>query len=207
MDSHGIERVGYVGLGDMGLHVARRIASTGITTLCFDLRPDAVVKALQESKLIRAESVDQIADSCSTVFCCVRNDEQLLRLLSDDGGLITRMRPQTTVVVNSTVRPGTMHTLSALAQDHDVAIVDAPMSGGSSRAATGELTLFVGGEEPHVSRVEHLLEAIASRIVRAGPVGSGQALKIANNIMALGTKSSPSRLQNTLPHSASASQS
>ncbi|MDB5681406.1 MAG: NAD(P)-dependent oxidoreductase [Sphingomonas bacterium] len=171
--------VGFIGLGDMGGPIAERIAEAGFALTVFDLRAEAVAALVARGALAASEA-RSLATGCDIVFVCLVDDKQVLTLVEND--LANAMAPGSIVVVVSSVRPETIHALRARLPD-GVALLDAPVSGSRPAAAAGTLTLMIGGDAATIDRARPVLESFAERIFTTGPLGSGQAMKIANNVM------------------------
>lgn len=171
-------RIGFIGLGDMGGPIAERILEHGFALTVFDLRAESV-EHMTALGAQAAANPAALADS-DVVFVCVVNDQQVLSIVRDQ--LAVGMRPGSVLVILSSVLPDTMHAAAALLPD-DVSLLDVPVSGSRPAAAAGTLTLMVGGEAAALEQVRAVLDAFSERIFHTGALGSGQAMKIANNMI------------------------
>lgn len=168
-------RVGFVGLGTMGLPMARCLAGAGFDVLGFDVDPAARQRG-SGGGLATAVAVDGLAAAGAVVT--MLPDGQAVReaILGD------WLPPGVTVIDCSSSDPqDTVETAARLAAQ-EVAMIDAPVSGNPARALLGQLTLMVGGDDPIVERVQPVLEALG-RVRRSGGLGSGHALKALNNLL------------------------
>jgi len=174
--------VGFVGLGDMGGAMAERILEGGFPLTVADLRAEAVA-AVTAHGAVAAESPAALAKASDVVLLCVVDDAQVLALVREH--LVGAMRPGSTLVISSSVRPDTVHEVHRLlgADGAGIDVLDAPVSGSRPAVAAGTLTLMVGGAATTVERVRPVLETFADRIFHVGGLGAGQAMKIANNLM------------------------
>lgn len=177
--------LGFIGLGDMGGAIAERIVEAGHALSVLDTRPDAVTALVKRGAKAGA-NVSALAESSDILFLCVVDDRQVLELARDH--LVHSLRPGSLLVVLSSVRPDTMLELQALFATTDtgaggVALLDAPVSGSRPAVAAGELTLMVGGAADDLERARGVLDSFAGRVFLTGAIGSGQAMKIANNLM------------------------
>jgi 3-hydroxyisobutyrate dehydrogenase-like beta-hydroxyacid dehydrogenase len=132
-----------------------------------------------------AEPDREVAGACATadtVVVCVFTDEQVRQLFLT-GDLIAAMPSGCTVVLHTTGSPRTVEAVAERAAPRDVTVVDAPVSGGPHNAASGELTLFVGGADEAVARVRPVLRCYGNPILHVGPLGSGQKVKLINNAL------------------------
>ena len=171
--------VGFIGLGDMGGPMAERIAEKGFPLTVYDLRAAAMAE-LTARGAAAAPSPAALAAAAQLVFVCVVDDKQVRALVRDH--LAGAMLPGSVLVIASSVQPDTMHHLRQLLPE-TVSLLDSPVSGSRPAVAAGTLTLMVGGNAAALDRVRPVLETFSSKIFHTGPLGSGQALKIANNLM------------------------
>jgi 3-hydroxyisobutyrate dehydrogenase len=179
------ECVGFVGLGNMGLPMAKRLVNVGRDVHVYDLRPPILEDARQAGATIAGGLAD--LRECETVCIMVWNDQQLVDLMLGPGGLLEVSRAQQTFVIHSTVSPATVLSVGEAALRHGMSVIDAPVSGGAAgNAGTGKLTVMVGGATEDVERCRPVLEDLASTIFHVGPLGAGAAAKLANNTMSIG---------------------
>lgn len=177
--------VGFIGLGDMGGAMAEHIIEKGFPLTVCDLRAEVLAPLAAKGASV-APSPGALAAACQVVFVCVVDDQQVLALVRDH--LADALRPGSVLVIVSSVRPDTMHQIRALLPvDSDgtpvVSLLDSPVSGSRPAVDAGTLTLMVGGDAAAIDRVRPVLETFSTRIFHTGPLGSGQAMKIANNVM------------------------
>ena len=116
------------------------------------------------------------------VIIYVYSDDQVRNVVLD-GGLTQAMPPGSTMVIHTTASPRTIEAIAARVAPRDVGVVDAPGSGGPAQVADGTLTLFVGGDTDVVARCAPLFAAYATDVVHFGPSGSGQKVKLLNNLL------------------------
>ncbi|RMI42850.1 NAD(P)-dependent oxidoreductase [Streptomyces triticirhizae] len=171
-------RVGFVGLGNLGLPMARTLAADGWRLAVHDVAAGREVPEGAE----RVAAATELAD-CQAVCLAVPDDAAVLGLLEDPDGLLARLAPGSLVLVHSTVLPATARALAERAEVAGVGLVDAPVSGGAERAASGELTVMVGGRTEVVADARPLLETVGDEVRHVGPPGAGAAVKLANQLM------------------------
>lgn len=179
------ETLGFIGLGDMGGPIAERLVEGGFQLSVCDLRADAVA-ALVARGASAVRDPKALAAGSTIVFVCVVNDAQVMSLARDH--LVSAMRPGSALVILSSVRPDTMQDLARLfaegaGEASPVAVLDAPVSGSRPAAASGTLTVMVGGDAAALERVRPFMNSFSERVFHAGALGAGQAMKIANNMM------------------------
>lgn len=172
-------RVGFVGLGNIGKPMAERLAGADEVELwVYDIAPEPVA-ALTGARAKAAGSVKELAAEVGVLCVMVRDDDQVRSVLAD----VLASGGAPVVVVHSTVAPETPAALAAEAEPHGVQVVDAPVSGGPMGAAEGTLAIMVGAERETYEQVKPVLKAMGTKVVHAGPVGSGTAFKLARNLL------------------------
>lgn len=175
---------GFVGLGSMGMPMAARIHESGHSLFVFDERDDAVARAGARGLRVAA-SLEALVARCRVVAVCVYSDSDVEAVVGD---LLDRVSSETklkTIVVHSTVRPSTIRELEADCRAAGVQVIDAPVSGDMVAREAGTLTMMVGGPVDAVAECRSLFSASAANVFVAGQAGAGEALKLANNIMAM----------------------
>jgi 3-hydroxyisobutyrate dehydrogenase-like beta-hydroxyacid dehydrogenase len=178
-----MDKVGIVGLGLIGAALARRLVNSGDAPVVYDIKPGPVQGAVRDGAL-ESDSCRELAQRCDLVFVCVQTDEQCVAAVSGSGGILEGARPGSCIAVLSTVLPSTIITLAALAADRGVELVDTPIAGrGMFSVEDGSMSVLVGDDGELVARLEPTLLLFASRIIPAGRLGSGAALKLAHNIV------------------------
>jgi 3-hydroxyisobutyrate dehydrogenase-like beta-hydroxyacid dehydrogenase len=135
-----------------------------------------------------ATAVGEVAGAgaqADVVVLCVFTDEQV-RQVCVDSPLLAAMPPGSVLVVHTTASPKTVQTIAGRAGAYEVAVIDAPVSGGPHDVAAGRLTLFVGGAVDTVARVRPALDCYGDPILHVGPAGAGQKVKLVNNALFAG---------------------
>lgn len=174
-------RIGFVGLGEIGAPIARRIASAGWPLTAYARRPQAL-ELLKGSSATHASSLKELGERSDIVAICVYDDAQLLDVTLGDG-ILAGMRRGGIVIVHSTVSRETCRRLADAAAPLGIDVLDAPISGGPDRATAGTLSVMVGGNPAAFDRCKPVLESIAGVLRLIGPLGSGQAAKTINNAL------------------------
>lgn len=172
-------RVGFVGLGNIGKPMALRLASQGVPLSVYDVVPGPVAE-LEAAGATGVASVAELAAAVDVLCVMVRDDDQVREVL---GSALGSARAGLVVVVHSTVAPRTPRQLEITAAKHGVLVLDAPVSGGSMGAVDGSLAIMVGGTEEAFAAARPVLEVLGSKVIHAGPIGSGTAFKLARNMM------------------------
>lgn len=176
--------VGFIGLGEMGSAMAERLMATGADLLVHDLDERAVARAIAGGASA-AVSAAEVASVCDVVGVCVPASEHIEAVVAGDRGLVSGSSPDrpSTVLIHSTVHPDTMMWAAAALRSYGTAVHDACVAGGAAAARDGGLVMFVGGLADLAEPARAVVECCGSRVVDAGPVGAGAALKVACNVM------------------------
>ncbi|MET0887098.1 MAG: NAD(P)-dependent oxidoreductase [Mycetocola sp.] len=173
---------GFIGLGNMGAPIARRIAPRH-DLIVFDVRAGSSDECVRFGA-VEAPTLDVLAARADEgYFLCVSDDEQVLDIVDD---LLAQPIDQTgrKIIVLSTVAPTTIQGVALSAARRGVGVLEAPVSGNTEARESGRLTVFAGGTVEHLDELRPLLELFSCNIFHAGPVGAGAALKLANNVLA-----------------------
>lgn len=174
--------IAFIGLGNMGLPMAQNLARAGFAVSGFDLAAgqiDALVEAGGQRAASAAAAV-ATADAVVTMLPASRHVEAAY--LGDDGVLATAP-PGTLLIDCSTIAPEAARKVAAAAAAQGLAMVDAPVSGGTGGAQAGTLTFMVGGDMAALERARPLLEKMGKNIFHAGASGTGQTVKVCNNML------------------------
>ncbi|WP_348536888.1 NAD(P)-dependent oxidoreductase [Nocardia carnea] len=175
-------RVGFIGLGDMGAPMAKKLLDwSGGLTVC-DTRPEAV-HPFTDAGAEAAGSPAELAAKCGVVCIAVVNDQQVRTVLTGENGVLSTATPGTVVAVHSTIGDESAVEFARLCAEHGVDLVDAPISGGAAGANSGRLAVMVGGSENAVAAVREPFGRFADLVVHAGEVGAGTRMKLARNLL------------------------
>lgn len=175
------QTIGFIGLGNMGKPMAEQIAGSGRPVLVFDRDP-ARAAAVSGANVQIADVIEQVAQVCDMILLSLPTPavaQAVVRELLDDA------TPDLLIVDFSTNDPQTSRELGAMATQCRASYIDAPLSGGPSRAATAQLTTMVGGDVAAVKRAWPVLQRVATEVIHVGPPGSGSVAKLLNNFVAI----------------------
>ena len=181
-----MDRVGFVGLGTMGAAMARNVAAAGFPLTVWNRTPERAT-ALRDVGATGAPSPADVARASDVVVTCVSDTPDVEAVLFADGGIAEGAHPGLLVIDCTTISPSATRDFAARLAERGVALVDAPVSGGSEGARNATLTIFVGGDAAQVERARPVLEAMGKTITHVGPVGAGQAVKAVNQVILAGT--------------------
>lgn len=169
---------GYIGLGNMGAPMAKRLVEWPGGLMVFDVRADAMTP-LAELGASPADSVADVA-AADIVSVTVLNDEQVRSVVAE---LADHARPGTVIAIHSTISPETAVALADELRPRDIHVVDAPVSGGGAAAEKGELAVMVGAEREVYERIKPAFKHFASMVIHAGEPGAGTRMKLARNML------------------------
>ena len=179
-------RVGFVGLGTMGGAMAANVARAGFAVTAWNRTPGRASE-LGELGVALVESPSAVASASDVIVTIVSDTPDVEAVLFGPDGVAAGAARDALVVDMSTISPSATRDFAARLAEQGVAMLDAPVSGGSEGAKKGTLTIFVGGEAADLERARPALEAMGTTITLVGPVGSGQAVKAVNQVILAGT--------------------
>jgi 3-hydroxyisobutyrate dehydrogenase len=175
-------KVGFIGLGNMGLPMAENLIKMGHAVSGFDINEDAGARVAAGGGT-KAQSVADACRDAEAVITMLPAGEHVREVYLGDGGVLAAVAPGTLLIDSSTIDVGTAREVAQAAQAKGLAMVDAPVSGGVAGAQAATLTFMVGGADDAFERAWPLLEGMGKTIVHAGGPGNGQAAKICNNMI------------------------
>jgi 3-hydroxyisobutyrate dehydrogenase len=175
-------RIGFIGLGNMGLPMAQNLIKAGHQIEGVDLNPASIEK-LKASGGVAVETPKIAAARCDVVITMLPAGKHVREVYLGAGGIVENANPGTLLIDCSTIDVETARAVAAAAEARGLLMIDAPVSGGVGGATAGTLTFMVGGSPQAVTRAQSILEKMGKTIVHAGGAGNGQAAKICNNMI------------------------
>jgi 3-hydroxyisobutyrate dehydrogenase len=172
-------RVGFIGLGDIGKPMAKRLVDWPGGLTVFDIAPEPLTE-LGDAGAKVAGSVGELAAECEVICIQVRTDDQVRDVM---GEIFGSAKAGTTIAVHSTVSPDLPARLEDLAGRHDLLFVDAPVSGGAMGAEAGTLVFLVGGSDEAYAAVKEPFALMSASTMHCGPAGNGTIAKLARNLL------------------------
>lgn len=173
-------QIAFIGLGHMGLPMAHNLLKAGFAVSAFDLVRDAV-DSLAGAGAQAASSAAEAVQGAQVVISMLPASRHVEGLYLGDDGLLAQLPAGTLALECSTIAPEAARRVHVAAARRGVALLDAPVSGGTAGAAAGTLTFMVGGRAEHLERARPILAAMGKNIFHAGPAGAGQVAKVCNN--------------------------
>ena len=181
-----MERVAFLGLGTMGRAMAANLARAGFPLVVWNRTPGHAPE-LADLGVATADSAAGAAGQADIVVLCVSDTPDVETILFGEGGVAEGAASGTLIVDCSTIAPSGSWDFAARLRERGLAMIDAPVSGGSEGARNATLTIFVGGDEHDVERARPVLAAMGRTITHVGPIGAGQAVKAVNQVILAGT--------------------
>lgn len=176
--------VGVIGLGSMGLGVARSLLREGFTVYAYDVRPQ-VLRDFARIGGRACANPGEVGEKARVVIVLVVNAEQTAEVLLGRNGAAARMARDSVVVASATVPPAFAEELGSRLGIMGIHMIDAPVSGGAARAASGELSIMASGSREAFTRARRVLDTIAAKVYRLGEApGMGSKIKMVNQLLA-----------------------
>ena len=179
-------RVGFIGLGNMGLPMAANLAKAGQDIIVYDLNRGVVDDFVKEHGGRPANGLVSVAENADLIITIVPTGKDVRRIALGDGdgdALAAHMESGKLLLDMSSSDPTGSVDLAGLLREQGISFVDAPVSGGVKRAIDGSLAIMVGGDPTDIERCQPLLDIMGGQIFQCGPVGSGHAMKALNNML------------------------
>jgi 3-hydroxyisobutyrate dehydrogenase-like beta-hydroxyacid dehydrogenase len=171
-------RLGYIGLGNMGAPMAKRLVNWPGGVMVYDIRTEAMTP-LVEAGATLADSVADVA-AADIISVTVLDDAQVREVV---GELVVNAKPGTIIAIHSTISDTTAVELAEELKPQGIHIVDAPVSGGAGAAEKGELATMVGAEREVYEKIKPAFKQWASMVIHAGGPGAGTRMKLARNML------------------------
>jgi 3-hydroxyisobutyrate dehydrogenase len=175
-------RIGFIGLGNMGLPMAQNLLNAGHQIEGVDVNPASVDK-LKASGGASAETAKIVAARADAVITMLPSGKEVREVYLGPSGIIANANPGTLLIDCSTIDVDTARAVAGEADKKGLLMLDAPVSGGVGGATAATLTFMVGGSAQAFTRAESILQKMGKTIVHAGGAGNGQAAKICNNMI------------------------
>jgi 2-hydroxy-3-oxopropionate reductase len=175
-------KVAFIGTGAMGLPMARNLKRAGVSVVTFDARADKRI-ALAAEGFATAESIASAAADAAVAITMLPDTPDVRAVYLGSGGLAGALPSGALAVDMSTIASAASIEIGELLAKRDIALLDAPVSGGVVGAEKGTLSIMVGGDEAAFVRAEPLLRCMGTTILHAGRSGAGQVFKACNQLM------------------------
>ncbi len=174
--------IALIGLGNMGLPMAANLLKAGHTVTGFDLNPDLVAKHVEAGGK-GAASIAEAIRGAEAIVTMLPAGRHVDTVYLGPGGILENINTRPILIDSSTIDVATAQKVAAAADGRGIAMLDAPVSGGTGGAIAGTLTFMCGGTDAAFAAAKPVLQGMGKNIIHAGAAGAGQAAKICNNMM------------------------
>lgn len=182
-----IRKVAFIGAGNMGRPMARRVALAGFDLIVCDRNQEVLDRFSKEGAWTTTEAADcAVADA---IIVLLANDQQIVDVILGDSGVVQAIPEggNPIICMMSTTLPDTLHALKGPLERAGASLIDAPVSGGIIGAERGTLSILIGGEDSVVEAVTPLMQAMGQQIFHCGGLGAGEVVKVINNMLCIGS--------------------
>ncbi|MCK5487007.1 MAG: 2-hydroxy-3-oxopropionate reductase [Desulfobacterales bacterium] len=174
--------IGFIGLGIMGRPMALNLINAGHSVSVHARRP-AMMTPLTDAGATACNTSAEVASNTDIIFICVSDTQDVEQVILGDEGILKSINKDSVVVDMSTISPSATRKLATQLTEHNVHMLDAPVSGGEQGAIDGALSIMVGGDKEIFNRVLPLFEVMGKNIVHIGDNGAGQVTKACNQVL------------------------
>ena len=179
-------KIGFIGLGTMGYHMAGYLASSGNEVYVYNRTASRAEQWVSEHNGIQCGSVGELTSQCEVVMTCVGNDDDVREMYFDEEGILANAKPGSILIDHTTTSATLAKEIYQAARTKNLAFLDAPVSGGEGGAVNGQLATMVGGDNKVVERALPLLRSYSKAVTHMGVTGNGQLCKMANQVAIAG---------------------
>jgi 2-hydroxy-3-oxopropionate reductase len=176
------ERVGFIGLGIMGMPMARNLMDSGYELTVNNRSPEKAEELGKEGAAVAA-TPREVAENSDVVITMLPDSPQVREVVAGEEGVLEGISEGALLIDMSTISPVVTEELAEALQEKGASMLDAPVSGGDVGAIEGTLSIMVGGEQADFQRAKPLFEAMGKTITHVGPTGAGQVTKAANQVV------------------------
>lgn len=177
-----MEKVGFIGLGNLGKPMAKRLVTMGCDLTVYDIKEEPL-NELVEMGAKGVASARQVAETCKLIIITVMDEAETEEVILGKDGIITTMKPGTVIAIMGTVSPRLCKRMDTEVAKKGSSVIDSPVSRGPGAPEVGTLTIMVGGRKQDYDRCLPVLKLLGKRIFHLGPVGSGEVAKLFNNLV------------------------
>jgi 3-hydroxyisobutyrate dehydrogenase len=176
-------RIGFIGLGSLGVHLAGSLLRAGYPLTVNDLDREAAADLLAGGASW-AETPVEVARRSQVVITCLPSPETVTAVVAGPGGVLEGLASGSTWIDTSTNDLHELQRLAALAAERGVACLESPVTGGVHRAAAGQITVIVGGDQAAFEKHRHVFETIGGKVFYVGQLGQASVIKVITNMLA-----------------------
>ena len=176
------EKIGFIGLGNMGNPMARHLSSAGYELMIFDISSELSSQVAKDIGSTAAKNLKEIGKFSDIIVTCLPNGKIVQDVMAGTGKLANVMNDGSLLIDMSSSDPIETGQLGDSLRELGISMIDAPVSGGVKGAHAGTLTIIVGGDAQDVERANSLLNVLGGKVFHVGRLGCGQAMKALNNL-------------------------
>jgi len=185
MSNH-LKPIGFIGVGLMGSCLVRRLLEKKYTVNIFDKNEKNLKDLINKKRISLSTSPAKLSQDCEIIFICVDNTKSVEDVVFKENGVIKNASKNTIIIdLSTTLANETINFSNKLSTEKGASWIDAPMSGGPDKALSGSLAIMIGGEKKVVKKISPILKNLSSNFTYFGPTGSGQIVKMINQILVL----------------------
>ena len=185
MSNH-LKPIGFIGVGLMGSCLVRRLLEKKYTVNIFDKNEKNLKDLINKKRISLSTSPAKLSQDCEVIFICVDNTKSVEDVVFKETGVIKNASKNTIIIdLSTTLANETINFSNKLSTEKGTSWIDAPMSGGPDKALSGNLAIMIGGEKKVVKKISPILKNLSSNFTYFGPSGSGQIVKMINQILVL----------------------
>ena len=175
-------KIGFIGLGIMGKPMSKNLIKAGYDLVVYDLNQDAVKEVVEFGAKAGTSSKD-VAEKSELIITMLPNSPHVKTVVLGENGVLDGANPGSIIVDMSSIAPLVSKEVAAKAAEKNVEMLDAPVSGGESKAIDGTLSIMVGGKKEVFDKVYDILTKMGASVVLCGDIGAGNTTKLANQII------------------------
>ncbi|WP_147199602.1 2-hydroxy-3-oxopropionate reductase [Pantoea sp. MBD-2R] len=175
-------KIGFIGLGIMGKPMSKNLLKAGYSLVVRDHNADSVAEVVGLGATA-AESAKAIAEQSDVIITMLPNSPHVKEVLLGEGGVIEGAKPGTIVIDMSSIAPLASREIHEQLAKKNIALLDAPVSGGEPKAVDGTLSVMVGGDKELFDKCYDIMKAMAGSVVHTGDIGAGNVTKLANQVI------------------------
>ena len=179
------KRVGFIGLGIMGMPMARNLIRAGFEVAVYD-RTTSKAEQMAAEGAKKVDSPRELAEESSAVITMVSDTPDVESVILGEKGIIEGIKPDSVVIDMSTISPQATRRIAIRLREKEAHMLDAPVSGGEKGAIDGTLSIMVGGDARILKRCRPILEVMGKNVIHVGSNGMGQTVKLMNQILVAG---------------------
>ena len=180
------ESIGFIGLGIMGLPMARNLLKAGYQVVAYN-RTSSKAEEVVEDGATTAASPKEVSERASVIITMLTDSSDVEEVVLGQNGVLKGIQSNAVLIDMSTISPSVTRAIAERVEEKNGRMLDAPVSGGSWGAIEGTLSIMVGGEKSVFDRCLPVFQAMGKNIVHTGPNGMGQTTKLVNQILVAGT--------------------